>query len=277
MKYFFALQFIFIFCFSTAARSQMLHQDDVFEKLPERYVHQIKQLDHFIERFNNRSGKQGFRFAVPDQQTIQRDEAIASVFNHHLLNNSNFKRNALEFIKQVIGSASYLSFYDKEYYATVDCKVMYRDKLKDLQLTMGLEGDASNGSRWVIVGARADFLAIEKSESDRIIPPSNHEVDFTGLISLFNENKNDVINYASEDYTPNQLDILFYVIENNDIKLLNTSLPTYHFLQVDGWIFTVDFFNRDATNSGWLISSLKKAKPDEVSTYKQDKLSVMRR
>lgn len=274
MKFFLLIQFLLIFCFFASAQSQMLYGNDVFEKLPDRYVMQIKQLDHFIERFNNRKNEPGFRFDAPDQKSLNRDEAIASLFNHGLLHRGTFKEDAIAFIKEVTGQSLHLSFYDNEYFATVDCKVLYKERLKDLKLTLSLEGDAKDGSRWIIIGAEADFLDLQQSETNKIIPPSNHEVDFTELINLFNEQKNEVINYTREDYKPHQLDILFYIIKNNEIKLLSTSLPTYHFLQVNGWIFTVDFFNRDSNNSGWLISSLKKAESSDTSDYKKNKLHI---
>lgn len=256
------------------AHSQGQIDNSIFEKAPQQFVLQIKQLDHFIQRFNNNDDLGG-RFSFgPNQSKLKHDEALASLFNLNLLNNNQFKEEAISFIKDVTSQAVNLSFYDSAYYATVNCKVKYKDQVRELKLTLGLEGDANNGSRWVILGANADFLNLPKSETKNIIPPSNHEVDFTELINLFNEQSTFITNYSAKDYEPSQLDILFFLTKNREIKLLNTSLPTYHFLQVNGWLFSVNFFNRNSNNSGWLISSLNKVSQADKSAYRKKTLFI---
>src|SRR5690606_29734202 len=115
---------------------------------------------------------------------------------------------------------------------------------------MASEVDRENGIKWVIVGANADFLQVETSKpSNDIIPPTNHEVDFVHLLEIFNVRK-DLSNYVSERHGQNQLEVLNHMLKHEEIKMLNTTTPRYHFLQIPGWVFTVDFFNRSAKNSG---------------------------
>lgn len=262
--------------FPSWAFSQINHEQDIFKGLPEHLAVQVKQLDQFIARFNSNENPIGVRIDSKKVSEEDRANTIASLFDMDLLEKEAFRKKALKFIREVTGSGiGNLSFYDKEYYATIDCQILYKNKREDLTLTMALEGDRENGIKWVIVGANADFLQVETSKpSNDIIPPTNHEVDFVHLLEIFNVRK-DLSNYVSERHGKNQLEVLNHMLKHEEIKMLNTTTPRYHFLQIPGWVFTVDFFNRSAKNSGWLISDLYEAKRSELLQYKIEKLSII--
>ncbi len=270
------LALLALFLFPSWAFSQISRDQDIFNDLPEHLVVQVKQLDQFIARFNSNENAIGIR--IDSKKTSEEDRAntIASLFDIDLLENEAFRKRALKFIREVTGSGiSNLSFYDKEYYATIDCQILYKNKRETLTLTLALEGDREKGIKWVIIGANADFLQIKSSKgSTDIIPPTNHEVEFVHLLEIFNIRK-DIGNYVSERHSQNQLDVLNHLLKNEDIKMLNTTTPRYHFLQIPGWVFTVDFFNRSTKNSGWLISDLYEARKSEVLQYKIEKLSIL--
>src|SRR5690606_15520083 len=75
-------------------------------------------------------------------------------------------------------------------------------------------------------------------------------------------------------HKPNQLDILTYAIENGEIEMLSTSTPTFHFNQIPGWTFSVDLFNRNSNNSGWLISNLKNIDPETQETIAENNVEI---
>lgn len=270
------LAFFFLLILPSWAFSQINQEQDIFKGVPEHLAVQVKQLDQFIARFNSNENPIGIRMDSRKASEEDRANTIASLFDMDLLEKEAFRKKALKFIKEVTGSGiSNLSFYDKEYYATIDCQILYKNKREDLTLTMALEGDRENGIKWVIVGANADFLQVETSKpSNDIIPPTNHEVDFVHLLEIFNVRK-DISNYVSERHNQSQLEALNHMLKNEEIKMLNTTTPRYHFLQIPGWVFTVDFFNRSAKNSGWLISDLYEAKRSELLQYKIEKLSII--
>jgi|SRR5690554_428400 hypothetical protein len=270
------LAFLAFMAFPSWAFSQINHEQDIFKGLPEHLAVQVKQLDQFIARFNSNENPIGVRIDSKKVSEEDRANTIASLFDMDLLEKEAFRKKALKFIREVTGSGiGNLSFYDKEYYATIDCQILYKNKREDLTLTMALEGDRENGIKWVIVGANADFLQVETSKpSNDIIPPTNHEVDFVHLLEIFNVRK-DLSNYVSERHGQNQLEVLNHMLKHEEIKMLNTTTPRYHFLQIPGWVFTVDFFNRSAKNSGWLISDLYEAKRSELLQYKIEKLSII--
>lgn len=67
--------------------------------------------------------------------------------------------------------------------------------------------------------------------------------------------------------------MVFYdAILNNRIKFLYVKEIKYHFLQMEKWIFTVDYFPRDALNSGWLINTMQNVSMSEMENYRKNLL-----
>ncbi len=254
-----------------------IRNNNVFEDLPEHLIHQVKQLDQFIARFNSNENAEGIKISAARASKDDREKILASLFDLEMLNKGDFEARAVRFIDEVAGSKiQNLSFYDNNFFATINCNVLYKNKKEQLSLTLVVEGNPSNGSQWVIKGAQANFLEDTKQEkrTGNIIPPTNHEVEFIALLDIFNE-KRDLDNYISGNKASNQLDQLNGILKSGDLKMLSTSTPTYHFLQIPGWLFTVDYFNRRSKNSGLLISNLQKVGQAELNRYKMDKLFIL--
>lgn len=254
-----------------------IRNDNVFEDLPEHLIYQVKQLDQFIARFNSNENTEGIKINAAKTSGEDRERILASLFDLERLNEAAYKHKAVQFIKEVAGSKiKSLNFYDKNFFATINCNVLYKNKKEQLTLTLVVEGNPSNGAQWVIKGARADFLGLTKQneEGKNIIPPTNHEVEFIALLEIFNERK-DLNNYISGNNGSNHLDQLNEAIKKGHLKMLSTSTPTYHFLQIPGWLFTVDYINRSSKNSGLLISNLQKVNQPELTKYKMEKLYIL--
>jgi hypothetical protein len=247
--------------------------------VPERFLWEVKQLDQFIGRFNGDEDLYGKRLKGKKSSSPQdRGSSLVTLFNQELLKDSAFRIAANEFVSTVLKSSgsNTISFYDREWYSTVVCSVLYKSKPQAITLTLVSEGNAREGTRWVIAGAEAPFLKkpSEKEVVNRIIPPTNHELNFPDLVRAFNQDAQFIEEYASTDFRRNQLRALLEAVRNGDVEMKHVQNTTYHFLQVPGWIFTVDFYNRNSRNSGWLISSLKRVSNDELYHYKAKQLNI---
>jgi hypothetical protein len=247
--------------------------------LPERFLWEVKQLDQFIGRFNGEEDLHG-RKPKGSKATGQeaRGSAMVTLFNQELLKDSAFRSIANEFVGSIVknNKESFISFYDREWYSTVVCSVLYKSKPQAITLTLVSEGDSRQGTRWVIAGAEAPFLKspAEREVISRIIPPTNHELNFPDLVRAFNQDAENIEEYASAHFRRNQLKALMEAVRKGDVQMKHVQSTTYHFLQVPGWIFTVNFYNRNSRNSGWLISSLKKVNNKELHDYKAEQLNI---
>ena len=74
--------------------------------------------------------------------------------------------------------------------------------------------------------------------------------------------------YFDKQVFSNSDGLAFYnAVLNKHIKLLYVKDIKYHFLQVPGWLFEVEYFQRPLLNAGWLINSLRKANRSEKAAF----------
>jgi hypothetical protein len=97
----------------------------------------------------------------------------------------------------------------------------------------------------------------------------NHELGFMGLFNAFNDYEN-ISEYAYKDFIPDDLSIFFSLVKSNEIQYVRVNSIQYHFLQIANWVFTVDYFNRASSNSGWLISAVTSISDLEKVVYKKN-------
>ncbi len=249
-------------CFPFASQAQLYADHE------ENFAYEVKQIDEFFERFNNENTLiKRYLSNHYSQLEVSREELLKSLFNFQ----SPYIRpeEALRFIEQVHQQENplRLSFYDDKWFAKVKASVLYEGKERELFLLMSVQEEQNGGSKWVIEEVFADFLlAPAVKDSTAFLNPMSHATDFMGLNKVF-ENPEKVKGYLSSDYQDDQLPKLVMELQNKKVSFREVEDISYHFLQVDGWIFTVEDFQRQEKNAGWLINRLMPANATEKKAY----------
>jgi len=238
----------------------------------ENFAYQVKQVDEFIERFNNSD----FSFIKQylknkyNIEDVSRSELIKSLFNH--ADTTWIKEDVVQFLADVTDNKypPYLDFYDDNWYAELNCMGTYKGKKEGFTLILQVETvEATGGAKWVVVGVSADFLNLPQSKDYRkALNPASYGTDFMGLIDALADTAN-YQNYISSSAQPSQLLLFFNELYEKNLTFKQVNDITYHFLQIDNWIFQVRDFKRDTKNSGWLISSLLKVNDEQKQQYKE--------
>jgi hypothetical protein len=113
---------------------------------------------------------------------------------------------------------------------------------------------------------------VGKRSKNRFINPASHANNFIDLGRALND-KTHLTDYLDLQYFSRSHSIGFYnAIMNDQIKFITVKNVKYYFLQIDPWIFTVEYFSRQTLNSGWLINSMKEVSEPEKEQYKKDLL-----
>lgn len=250
-----------------------------------KYLLEVKQLDQFFKRFNNEenilTGNENTASEIAAKRKnltsfqTERKKVLLSLFN---LQDSSFcNKSVVDFINFTCDDTNHvsLSYYDTNWYATVNCSMIYKGKTKTIILTLKNDGNLKKGFKWVIAGVNADFLSIVPSSTDsnKFISPMNHEIGFMDLFNVFHDSRN-ILDYSIKIFPSDKLSIFLYLVYNGEIKYIQANSIRYHFLQIKNWMFTVECFNRSDVNSGWLISSLSKATDNDKVIYKKSILSL---
>ncbi|MGB3848752.1 MAG: hypothetical protein WA958_02195 [Tunicatimonas sp.] len=251
-----------------AASAQSIHFSD-----DENFAFKVKQIDEFMDRFNAVAD-------TPIQQYVREQYAIDSLSRASLVlslfNQEDTSWNepqVREFVADVAQSTARLNFYDRGWYAELDCTGRYRGQEEQFTLVLSLEVlRPGQGSKWVIEGVSADFLRLGYSKDRRrALNPGSYGTDFMGLVDALRDTAN-VRNYLSTRAQPSQLLLFFNELCEGQLVFKRVRAITYHFLQIDNWIFKVRDFKRDLANSGWLISDLMKVTDVQKLQYRETML-----
>lgn len=230
--------------------------------LNEQLHFQVKQLDEFIQRFNYKIDVYGRE--IKENHPISRPQYLLSLFDIYYLEkiNKEGSGDVKLFINQLTDSSKplFLKFANENLFALAQCKVNYKGKERQMQLLLKVELAANGAAKWVIYDVKADFLLLppRTNNTSIYIAPNSHETYFMGMRQRLQTNKDQVTDFAHKNFQSDALSIFLFEVANQNLKINTTDTITYHFLQLDGWAFTVDFFNRAEKNSGWLISKLTK-------------------
>ena len=241
------------------------------------FIYEVKQIDEFFERFNNDTGsfiRKAYK-TYHVKYSIDRSRLIKSLFNYEtrawdqaLINN---------FVTDVTlaQNPSRLNFLATGWFAEARCKFQYNGAIIDIPLILRIITDSNRRSRWMIAAVKSNPLkneaapapAEESGGKIKFINPASHANNFIELDKALND-KQKLADYFEPAFFKRANALTFYnAVLNSHVKFLYVKDITYHFLQTDKWIFTVDYFQRETLNAGWLINSLKRASEADKQAY----------
>ena len=238
----------------------------------ENFAFKVKQIDEFMERFNSAE-------STPIQQyvrehhsldSLSRAALVLSLFNQE--DTTWNERDIRTFVSDVLqpSSPATIDFYDQGWYVELDCVGHYKGKDEKFTLVLSLEVmQRSRGAKWVIESVSADFLGIGRSRDQRrALNPASYGNNFIDLSDALQDTSN-IRNYLNLRRQHSQLLVFLNELHQKNLVFKKISQVTYHFLQIDDWIFKVRDFNRDTPNSGWLISELLRVNDRQKLQYQE--------
>jgi hypothetical protein len=228
---------------------------------PKEYYLQVKQFGEFIDRFNYKSDWKGNRITDEFARKVPRASYILYLMNsedERLINptDSSYRMLCSEFIAYVDNPSNpqAISLFSGQVKAIVKANITYNSKGHTASLEMIPEILPDRSAKWVISRVETDLFRFSPDSLQKhFIAPNSHETNFINLRKL-NGTTNPYY-YTSSVLTKT---ILFLKeVEQKRIIIQNTEKVTYY-IHFSGWEITVEEFNRNSNNSGWLISDIKK-------------------
>ncbi len=237
-----------------------------------------KQVGQFIKRFNMEEDQFGKTLSDNDKRYRNnklRAKLLPEMFDKYNPRTSGKLKQF--FIEDVTSkdSAIYLNFLDKDWFAEVSA-TFYADGAEvNIILYLTLEKE-NLGSKWIISNVWYSYFpslfpTIDSAEHAKyFLHPQSHELDFMNLHKALTR-PDRIQYYASDHYRPDFLTLFFYQMKTGDLKFKQINDVKFHFFQIPHWYFEISYFNRNDTNSGWLISNLQyiseKDKEKLIKTY----------
>ena len=254
---------IILLCSIAQAQNSWTWDDQVFAL-------NVSQIDEFIKRFNGESEivqqkRKRNSFVKPPT----RKDLILSLFDRSVAIDTQELRSFVASINEP-KEQKYISFYDDNWYAKLDCKILYLGKPETVTLTLKVESDENFSSKWVIRGIDAEFLRLNISEDESLfLHPASEGTNFINIRELFSADKRKVKGFLYQNFHEGKIALFLNELIEGNIEYEYIEQITYHFLQVDNWAFMVHSVSRPEPNSGWLISDIVKLTPEQKMSYKK--------
>jgi len=265
----------YVFAFFLIINSTSLLAQDYENEYQNIFVWQVKQVNEFIERFNNNDSTLLKKYTGDNTSVspLSRERLILSLFNAEKKDWD--KTEVKSFVKIVDDKTNprFLSLYGNKWYASLNCDINCKGRRENAILNLKLIRLPSNGYKWIITAVSAKFLntamqagainqamitipaAVDKTTS---LNPMSHGTDFMDIYQV-NTDKKNIANYFDEVQNLDAATQRFIQESiNNNAQITRVNNITYHFNQIDGWAFDIQQYNRQTRNSGWLISKLTK-------------------
>ena len=243
------------------------------------FIYQVKQIDEFFERFNNDSAS-FVRQVYKTHNTkfnVDRKKLIRSLFNYE---NKNWSKSLIDsFVAKglKVEMPSSKNWYGDNWFAEANCRFRYNSTVIEIPVILKIVTDEKKRFKWVIAGVRQSLLKESDNSNTPItirkiktnfINPADHGTNFIELENAFNE-KDHLSDYFENSFFYRKNAVQFYhALITNKIKFLFVKDVKYHFLNVNGFVFTVEYFPRESLYSGWLVNSLKACTSREMEKYK---------
>ena len=238
-----------------------------------------KQVGQFVKRFNMEEDQYGKVLPESDKRYHNnklRVDLLPGMFDTY--NPRTFGKLKQYFIDDVTDedSSIFLNFLDKNWYAEVSTTFLADGAEVNIILYLTLEKE-NLGSKWIISNVWYTYFpnlfpALDSADQAKyFLHPMSHELDFMNLHKALKRPDN-IQYYASQKYRPDFLTLFFYQLKLGELKFKQINDVKFHFFQIPGWYFELSYFNRNDTNSGWLISNLiylnEQEKKELIKSYR---------
>lgn len=234
------------------------------------FLAQTKQVNQFFLRFNGEEDTRGNRLYAGDP--AYHDLKTRKKYLEILFDNSNPMINddaKFVFINDALNKKdpAFLNFYGNGWFAELSTTFMYKKERVSLIIFMKLEKQLQ-GYKWVFSNVYFDrfeswFTHVDDTlNTSRIIHPMSHELDFMNIHKVFKE-PDKVDYYLQRHYRPDMVSLFIMEVRNGNLSFVSVNNTKFHIFQVPNWYFEISWFNRNSSNSGWLISNLLRVNEQE--------------
>ncbi len=234
------------------------------------YRGRVKLVSEFMQRFN---GEEKNPYIDPNASEIEKINLCQLFDAEYILKNRQIvEPKAFQFIDSILQNNVKIHYNDAEWFAKIKCFGLFKGKEVPFNMYLTVESRGKDMYKWVIADVDGKIFNLSPSrESDKImLLPNEHESNFMRLNSITSEKDDYITLYSTESLKQDRLTVFNTLVYYGFLNIDYISDIEYTFLQVPGYTFTIKEFERESTNSGWLVSEWS-----EISDA--DKESILQR
>lgn len=255
---------IFIFIGYLSSNAQ------IFDMLNSDLYHgRVKLVSEFMQRFN---GEEKNPYIDPNSAEIDKINLCRLFDIEYILKNRQaVEPKVFQFIDSVLNNNVKLHYSDADWFAKVKCVGSFKGKEITFSMYLTVEPRGKDMYKWVIGDVEGKIFDLSPSrESDKImLLPNEHESNFMRLNSITSEKDDYITLYSTKSLSHDRLTVFNTLVYYGYLNIDYVSDIEYTFLQVPGFTFTIKEYERESTNSGWLISDWSETSASDKETLLQ--------
>lgn len=243
------LAFLFLILFANSVSAQLLLSDNQYDSL--LFQQKIVSIDEFMDRFNSDS---------VSVDTLAKFRQLCGVCNRDALAQNSDRW--FSFLSDLSQDSVRLLFTDTNWTAIATCVVLVDGVEDTVTLSLKVEQVKRSIYKWVISKATGKCLSLSPLllSMPFSISPVNNEVNFMSLSDITVSNGQNILCYASRNFPVDETSVFFSLVAKGHLKIKYVVYLDYQF-DLPNYTFFVSYFNRDTSNSGWLISDFVDKRP----------------
>lgn len=211
-------------------------------------------VDEFMKRFNGTE----LHPVISTQDSSARKKNIAKLIAVDQMpgDRDSVLNQALKFIDDVIRNSVTLDYSDSTWVALAKCCGKLANNSVTFNLYLNVERRKEDMYKWVIAKAEGHCFGVyPRDTSDKIILyPDDHETRFISLNRMTSEQPYNVQKFMSKGVAYDATSTFMYLIHSGELEIDYVDNLEFIFTQVPGYVFHINYLERDASQSGWLIT-----------------------
>ena len=235
--------------FGTKAYSQI-----VFEPDPYLQKSRIGLVDEFMKRFNGETLHPNISKKTKDS----RKKNLQLLFNlaqYKSKQDPSFIK-ATDMVETIIKDSVTIHFNDKEWAAIAHCSGIIDGKKTTFTVYLTVQQRKADMYKWVISKVEGKCFEISpRDTSDKImLSPDDHETNFISLSRMTQEQPYNIKMFMSKEHEYDETSVFMYLVRTKRLKINYVENLEFMFMQIPGYAFHIQYYERESGNSGWLIS-----------------------
>ena len=236
--------------FGTKAYSQI-----VFEPDPYLQKSRIGLVDEFMKRFNGETLHPNISKKTKDS----RKKNLQLLFNlaqYKSKQDPSFIK-ATDMVETIIKDSVTIHFNDKEWAAIAHCSGIIDGKKTTFTVYLTVQQRKADMYKWVISKVEGKCFEISpRDTSDKImLSPDDHETNFISLSRMTQEQPYNIKMFMSKEHEYDETSVFMYLVRTKRLKINYVENLEFMFMQIPGYAFNIQYYERESGNSGWLISN----------------------
>lgn len=255
----------FALVFTNKAYSQTLGGQSSLDKYVQKA--RIGLVDEFFNRFNGTE----MHPDLPKSAKDSRKRNLMMLYNLGMFSSQKdtlFKKASL-MADIIIKENIQLHYEDSTWAAVAHCVGSLNGQPKKFDLYLTVEKHKGNSYKWVINRAEGSMFSIKADNKEKrsLLSPDDHETNFMSLSHMTIEHPQNVSKFMRKGFGYDPTSVFAYLVHSKKLRIEYVENLEFVFTQVPGYIFHIRYFEREKSNTGWLISSFKAISGKQKDTF----------